>query len=64
VITRLNLKAMEEKLAGYRFVRSHKSYIISADKVTAIKRDLLCIGNIELPLSEKYKPGVENMLAR
>jgi DNA-binding LytR/AlgR family response regulator len=30
VITRMTLKAMEEKLANHRFVRSHKSYIISA----------------------------------
>ncbi|HTE26164.1 LytR/AlgR family response regulator transcription factor [Flavitalea sp.] len=62
VITRMSLKAMEEKLANHRFVRSHKSYIISADKVSAIKRDLICIGNIELPLSENYRSEVEKML--
>jgi len=62
VITKITLKAMEEKLAGYRFARCHKSYIISADKVSAIKRDLICIGNTELPLSENYKPLVEKIL--
>lgn len=63
VITRINLKGMEEKLSGYRFVRCHKSYIVSADKITALKRDLLCLGTTELPLSESYKPAVEKMLA-
>ena len=63
VITKMSLKALEERLSGYRFVRIHKSYIISADKVTAIKRDLICIGNTELPLSETYKPNVETMLS-
>ena len=63
VITRASMKAMEEKLSGYRFVRTHKSYIISADKVTAIKRDLICINKIELPLSEGYKADVEKMLS-
>ena len=63
VITKMSLKNIEEKLSGYRFVRIHKSYIVSADKVTAIKRDLICIGNTELPLSDLYKPAVEQMLS-
>ena len=63
VITKMSLKNIEEKLSGYRFVRIHKSYIVSADKVTAIKRDLICIGNTELPVSDFYKPAVEQMLS-
>ena len=63
IITKMSMKAMEEKLIGYRFVRTHKSYIIAADKVTTIKRDLIYIGNIELPLSENYKAQVEKMLS-
>jgi DNA-binding LytR/AlgR family response regulator len=63
VITRMSLKELEEKLFPSRFVRIHKSYIIAADKVTAIKRDLICIGATELPLSETYKPAVGKMLA-
>jgi DNA-binding LytR/AlgR family response regulator len=63
VITRMSMKAMEEKLSGHRFVRTHKSYIVSASKITAIKRDLICIDKIELPLSEGYKANVEKMLS-
>jgi DNA-binding LytR/AlgR family response regulator len=62
VITKMSMKAMEEKLGGHRFVRTHKSYIVAADKITAIKRDLVCLGSQELPLSESYKAGVEKML--
>lgn len=62
VITKMSLKAIEEKLAGYRFIRIHKSYIVAASKITAIKRDLVCIGNIELPLSEGYKSNLEKIL--
>lgn len=62
VITKASLKGMEEKLAGHRFVRIHKSYIVSVDKITAIKRDLICIGKIELPLSESYKGDVEKLI--
>ena len=63
VITRTSMKAMEERLAGYRFVRIHKSYIVSADKITAIKRDLVCIDKVELPLSENYKANIDKMLS-
>ena len=63
IITKMSLKSLEEKLAPYRFARIHKSYIISADKVTAIKRDLICIGPIELPLGESYRPNVEHLLS-
>jgi DNA-binding LytR/AlgR family response regulator len=63
VITKMSLKSLEEKLSGYRFARIHKSYIVSADKVTAIKRDLVCISNVELPLSESYRPNIEGMLS-
>lgn len=62
IITKMSMKAIEEKLSAFRFVRSHKSYIVSADKVTAIKRDLICIGAIELPLSENYRAQVEKVL--
>jgi DNA-binding LytR/AlgR family response regulator len=56
------MKALEEKLSRYRFARTHKSYIVSADKITAVKRDLICIDKIELPLSESYKANVEKIL--
>jgi len=62
VITKASLKAMEEKLAGHRFVRIHKSYIVPVDKITAIKRDLVVIDKIELPLSEGYKADVEKLV--
>ncbi len=63
VITKMSMKAIEEKLAPYRFIRTHKSYIVSGDKITAIKRDLIVIGNTELPLSENYKANVEKLLS-
>ena len=63
IITKMSLKALEERLSHHRFIRIHKSYIVSAEKVTAVKRDLVCIGETELPLSSTYKPNVEEMLS-
>ena len=63
IVTKMSMKAIEERLADHRFLRVHKSYIVSADKITAVKRDLVSLGNIELPLSETYKPAVDKMLS-
>lgn len=62
VITRLSMKAVEEKLPSTLFMRIHKSYIISVKKITAIKRGLVQIDKIEIPLSDSYKHGLEQLL--
>lgn len=63
VVTRMSLKSLEEKLGPFRFVRIHKSYIVPGDKISAIRRDIICIGSIELPLSDGYKAAVEKLLS-
>lgn len=63
VITRMTIKAIEEKLPSSSFVRTHKSYLIASDKVTVVKRDLLCIGNKEIPISDSYKDHVYRRLS-
>jgi DNA-binding LytR/AlgR family response regulator len=58
VLTKLSLKAMEEKLPSDKFIRIHKSYIVAADKITVIKRDIINIGSHEIPVSEFYKENL------
>lgn len=64
VITRMSMKSLEDKLAPHRFVRIHKSFIVSVDKIVSVKRDLVSVGKTELPLSENYKPDLEKLLSR
>jgi two-component system LytT family response regulator len=63
VITRMTIKAIEEKLPSTSFIRTHKSYLVAADKVTVVKRDLLCIGKKEIPVSDSYKQNVYQKLS-
>lgn len=58
VLTKMTLKAMEEKLPADKFYRVHKSYIVNADKISVIKRDLITIGNHEIPVSDFYKENL------
>ena len=58
LIIRMSLKAIEEKLPPGKFFRIHKSYIISIDHITAIRRNSVFLGTLELPLSDLYKDNL------
>lgn len=62
VITRMTFKALEEKLPEPAFVRTHKSYLVAAQKITAVKRDFVMIGNNEVPVSEHYRDHLRKIL--
>jgi DNA-binding LytR/AlgR family response regulator len=63
-LTKMSLKSMEEKLPTGKFIRVHKSYIIAADKITVIKRDLVYIGSHEIPVSDFYKENLSKITHR
>ena len=62
VLTRMTLKAMEEKLPPPAFIRTHKSFLVSVRQITAVKRDLVCIGSKEIPVSVSYKANVNRVI--
>jgi DNA-binding LytR/AlgR family response regulator len=62
IITRMSIKAIEEKLPAPTFIRTHKSFLVAAHKITTIKRDFVCIGEKEIPFSEFYKDNVNRIL--
>ncbi|MDF2188970.1 LytTR family DNA-binding domain-containing protein [Paraflavitalea sp. CAU 1676] len=55
VITRLPMKSIAEKLPANRFVRIHKSYIISVDKITSIRKNRIYIHQHIIPISDSYR---------
>ncbi|NSL88680.1 response regulator transcription factor [Chitinophaga sp. Mgbs1] len=62
VLTRMTMKAIAEKLPAAAFVRTHKSYLVAAQKITAIRRDLVCIGEKEIPVSDFYKENINRLV--
>jgi DNA-binding LytR/AlgR family response regulator len=58
VITRMSMKAMDEKLPPDRFIRVHKSFIVSVDKIVSIRKGKIAIGNANIPVSEHYKENL------
>jgi DNA-binding LytR/AlgR family response regulator len=62
VLTRMTMKAVEDKLKQPAFIRVHKSFLIAASKITTVKRDIVCIGKKEFPLSDFYKDNIRRLL--
>jgi DNA-binding LytR/AlgR family response regulator len=55
VITLQNMKKMEETLPKGEFIRVHKSYIISVDKIESIERSRISIAGKTIPVGDTYR---------
>lgn len=58
------LSNMEEKLPEGRFLRIHKSYIISLEKIKAVRHDNIRIGDFDLPLGRVYKRKFQEFFSK
>jgi DNA-binding LytR/AlgR family response regulator len=58
IITRMSMKALEEKLPDDKFVRVHKSYIISLSKITSIRKGRITMLKAQIPISEHFKENL------
>lgn len=55
IITLQSFKNIEKTLPQSGFIRIHKSYLVSLDKIDSIKGQCVFIANKELPIGDKYK---------
>lgn len=62
VLTRMSQKSIEAKLPVGAFIRTHKSFLVALSKITTIKRDIVCIGTTEIPVSETYRENINRVL--
>jgi DNA-binding LytR/AlgR family response regulator len=61
-ITYLTFKAVEDYLPADKFIKTHKSYIISASKVDSIEANDIRIGQHHVPISRNLKDEVMEKL--
>ena len=57
-----NFKRMEEILPENKFVRVHKSYIISVEKIDSIGKKSMKVGDMIVPIGESYKKAFFDFL--
>lgn len=64
IMTLLNMKDLESSLPRDQFIRVHKSYIISVDKIKIIEGNQIFLKGVKesIPLSETYKQAFFDLL--
>ena len=51
----LTIKSLEEQLPPAKFMRVHKSYIVSLEKITSFRGNEIIIGTYKIPVGKNYK---------
>jgi len=64
VLSLTSLKSLEEKLPSKRFMRVHRSFIVSLDKINSITRNALQIGKINIAVGDQYKEAFSKFLSK
>jgi len=59
-----SLKALEEKLPSKRFMRVHRSFIVSLNKINSITRNALQIGKVNITVGDQYKEAFGVFLSK
>lgn len=56
------MKSIEEKLPSHSFIRIHRSFIVSLDKIDSISSNTVKIGQKILPVSGQYKDNFKKYI--
>jgi two-component system LytT family response regulator len=64
VITRISMKSIEEQLPSAKFLRIHKSYIVSVEQITAVRKNSVFIKEMELPVGDNYRETVNTLTGK
>lgn len=62
LITKQSISSVEEMLPEKQFIRVHRSYIISLNKIKTFTSELIEIGTTEIPIGKLYRNGVLKLL--
>jgi DNA-binding LytR/AlgR family response regulator len=64
IVTKQSISSLEENLPGHLFIRIHRSFIVSRNKIESFTPELIQIGKYELPISRSYRHEVEIALKK
>ncbi len=62
LITKQSLSSVEAMLPEKMFIRIHRSFIVSADKIKAYTGDMIEVGKAEIPIGKLYRENVQKRL--
>lgn len=64
ILTLMPLKKVLEKLPADEFMRIHRSYAVSVNKIRSVQNRKVQVGDMELPIGETYLNEVRNWIKK
>ncbi len=62
IVTRMTMKAMQERISSRDFLRVHRSYIVSVARIESVKNKMITIGDKEIPIGSSYEECVKGFI--
>jgi len=63
IISRQSISSVEAMLPEKEFIRTHRSFIVSMQKIRSFTQELIEIEKTEIPIGKIYRNGVMKVLA-
>jgi DNA-binding LytR/AlgR family response regulator len=60
----MSVKGVEAELPASGFIRVHKSYIVSINDITAIRKNSVYIKDQEIPVGDTYRDTLVRLTGR
>ncbi|HKG06647.1 MAG TPA: LytTR family DNA-binding domain-containing protein [Pedobacter sp.] len=64
ILSLTSLKALEEKLPNKRFLRVHRSFIVSLEKITSMTKSSIHIGKTLITVGDQYRDTFTQFLGK
>ncbi|HLX91005.1 MAG TPA: LytTR family DNA-binding domain-containing protein, partial [Puia sp.] len=64
ILTLETFGELEQRLPPDVACRVHKSFMVALHKIESVERDLIRVGKVEIPVSEKYRKQFIQLLTR
>ena len=64
IVFHATMKSLEEKLPSDKFMRIHRSFIVSLNKIKTVERDRILFGKVSIPISKQHKPGFDDFIKK
>lgn len=58
LLIKQSIRSMENLLSEHKFLRVHRSFIVSIDKISSFNRLTLKVGSMDIPIGRLYKQAV------
>ena len=58
-----SMKTIEDHLPAHQFQRVHRSYIVNMERITAVEKHNILIGEKSIPVSDSYRDRVHEYVA-